>query len=195
MGRLMAVTTDAAAIARAGLLEIQRAAGEATWIHTRGTSMLPGIPPGSRLLVDLGRPPTRIGELIVFQRRGELVAHRLVAWRRTPEGDLLVAKGDNEPLADRPLPADAVLGVVRAVGLPSHHRRGVLLDGRRGRLVARLSWWGDRAARIGRRLARSSPTPMRQASVDAALAGSIVLVRVTVATMLRLDRSTSTGRR
>jgi signal peptidase I len=195
MGRRIDMTTDTAAIARAGLLEIQRAAGESTWIDTHGISMLPGIPPGSRLLVDLGRRPARVGEVIVFRRGGELIAHRLVTRRHAPEGLLLVAKGDNEPLADRPVPADAILGVVRAVQVPTGSLRAVPLRDRRGWLVARLSWSGDRASRVGRRLARKCPARVRQSIEHAALTGSIIPVRVTVATMLRLDRSEPAGRR
>jgi signal peptidase I len=189
------VTTDPAAIARAGLLEIRRLAGDPTWIEARGSSMEPSIRPGSRLLVDLGRQPGRLGEIIVFRRRGELVAHRLVKRRWLDGREELVAKGDSEALADRPVTAEAILGVVRIVEPPAGQPSHSLLEGRRGALVAHISWWGDRTGRLGRRLARLAPRPIRDAAVAAALITSRIPVRVTVATMLRLDRSEPAGRR
>lgn len=69
------------------------------------------------------------GEIVLFERQGRLVAHRLLAVLDEPgRGPRLIVRGDNLPVCDRPVPAYAVLGRVTRV------RRG---------LYAFLRGWGS----------------------------------------------------
>jgi hypothetical protein len=69
--------------------------------------------------------PIQIGDVVVFDRHGRLVVHRVVG--RT--GDLLITRGDRLRYPDAPVPAAAILGCVAAIE-------------RRGRRIApRLTLW------------------------------------------------------
>jgi hypothetical protein len=189
------MTGDPAAIARAGLLELGRQAGSTTWVDAHGSSMSPSIPAGSRLLVELGRQPVGIGEVILFRGHDGLIAHRLVARRIVAGESRLIAKGDGEALADRPIGAVDVIGVVVDVEQPPGHAAQPTLGGRGGTWLARTSWWGDRWGRSGRRITRRLPLPTSQAATRGVLALSRVPTRVLVASILRLDRRNIAERR
>ncbi len=159
---------DARAIALLGLYQGYRDDGTEAWLETRGTSMRPLVGPGGRMLVAFGAKPTRVGQVIVFERYDGIVAHRLVGSRRHDGREQLIVKGDNEAYFDPPIGRDDVLGVVRAIrrgeaGLLS--RRG--LDGRTARLIAIVSRTTGRGARIARRLAGYSPDPIRRTALRA----------------------------
>lgn len=188
---------DALAIARRGLLEDYRTSGTTTWVTATGTSMEPLIPAGSRLLVEFGRRPYRVGAVILFRRDDRVLAHRLVARRSTASGPVLLAKGDNEPFFDPALAEENVLGIVREVVRPDGRTTTLALARRRGALLARVSHWSGRAAGVGARAIRRSPlpTPMRHAALGMLLVLSRVPTRVTTALMPRLDRGRSAGRR
>lgn len=189
------MTSDPAAIARTGLMELARTDGASMWIDAHGPSMAPTIPAGSRLLVEFGHHAGRIGEVVLTREGDRLTAHRLVA-RRTVAGQaMVVTKGDGEAFADAAIPADAVLGIVRGADVPGGPRGRSLLGGRRGAALARSSWLGDRLARAGRRLARPLPTAIRTTATSAAVSLSRVPTRVLVATLLRLDRRPFAERR
>jgi hypothetical protein len=75
-----------------------------------GTSMLPTIAPGQRVVVECGREPV-VGDVVVF-RRGDLVmVHRLAA--RTSKW--LMTWGDANWLPDEPVDSADLIGVVRGV--------------------------------------------------------------------------------
>lgn len=186
---------DTKAIARVALFERYRADGATAWIEATGASMGSQVPPGSRLLVEFGTAPARTGEVIVFRRDAAIVAHRFVARRGDAGQARIIAKGDAEALPDRPIEGGDVLGVVRAVETPDGRALRATLGGRSGALVARVSWWSGRAGRATRRLAIRAPRPLRRAAVSGALSLSRVPTRVLTATMPRLDRGTSAGRR
>ena len=107
-------TRDSQAIALIGLYRSYRDAGVEAWLATRGVSMTPLSGPGGRMLVEFGARPTRIGEIVVFERQGRIVAHRLVGTRRRSGVEQLIVKGDAEAYFYLPIGRDDVLGVVRA---------------------------------------------------------------------------------
>lgn len=189
------MSVDPAVIARLGLLELARVDGASRWIDAHGPSMAPTIPAGSRLLVEFGRQPDGVGEVLLFRDGAHLVAHRLVARRLVAGRPLLMVKGDAQPLADATISPDAVLGVVRAVETPRGTRVLAIVSGRRAAAVARASLIGDRLCRVGRRLARPLPPPIRRAAVRVAMSLSRVPTRVLLAILLRLDRRPFAGRR
>jgi hypothetical protein len=188
---------DPVAIARQGLLEGYRTTGTTTWVTASGTSMEPLIPAGSRLLVEFGRRPYRIGAVILFRRDDRVLAHRLVARRSTPSGPVLLAKGDNESFFDPALAEENVLGIVREAVRPDGRSMTLARARRRSAFLARVSYWSGRAAGVGARAIRRSPLPtsMRHAALGAFLALSRAPTRVTTALMPRLDRGDSAGRR
>src|SRR6185295_11859864 len=85
--------------------EIYRRAGDRAWIAARGDSMRPLITPDARLLVEFGALPIGVGEIIVFAQGERLIAHRVVAWRRSRP----IAKGDAEAFCDAPLDLEHIL--------------------------------------------------------------------------------------
>jgi hypothetical protein len=186
---------DARAVARAGLFERYRSDGRTAWLDATGRSMLPLIPAGSRLLVEFGAQPARVGELIVFQRGDGAVTHRFVATRDAGDGRQVIAKGDGEALMDRPVAPDAVLGVVREVRLPDGRRARVPLGGTSGAVIARVSWWSGRAARRGGRVGRLMPAPLRSRAIALSHVLSRVPTRLFLALVPRLDRGVPAGRR
>jgi hypothetical protein len=119
-----------------------------------GTSMLPSIPPGSRLDLEpvSGRPGTaRVGDVVVYlDTDGDFVAHRVIAIEDDPGGRVLVTRGDNQDRSER-VPASAVAFKVLRVA------RGPLsysTTGPAGRLVARLALEGGPTWRVLRKLSK-----------------------------------------
>ena len=79
-----------------------------------GSSMFPCLRPGDLLEI---RGPTGViqtGEVVVFERCGRLVVHRVhrVVNRN---GDLLITRGDRLRYPDAPVSAAAILGCVTAI--------------------------------------------------------------------------------
>ncbi len=179
------ITPDPKAVARLGLLYRYRDTGALRWLDATGVSMEPTVPPGSRLLVDFSRRDARIGEIVVFERRGAVVAHRVVATRGHGAGLALIPKGDGEPYPDGAIrPAD-ILGVVRQVQRPDGHDVPAALGGPRGALVARVSWWSSRADRAALRMATRAPSPVRPVVVASARSLSRIPIRVITASRSR----------
>lgn len=88
--------------------------GRAT-VRVTGTSMLPTITPGSRVTIER-RPFARVrpGEIAAFTLSGGVVVHRVAA----RDAARLVTAGDNLPLFDPPITADAYLGRVAGPARP-----------------------------------------------------------------------------
>ena len=85
-------------------------------LRLQGDSMWPTIPAGSLVEVENVAPSdVRLGDVVLWQQGGKLIAHRVV--QRTHDGSycLLVTKGDNCSVSDHLLSLDAVLG--RVVGI------------------------------------------------------------------------------
>lgn len=160
---------DPKATALLGLYRSYRRSGTKAWLDTRGTSMTPLVGPGGRMLVEFGATPTRIGEIVVFERGDQIVAHRVVGRRQRDGREQLLVKGDAEPYFDPPIGHDDVLGVVRGLqraGAEPLVRRGVG-GGRSSRLIAGVSRWTGRGARVAHRFAIHTPDPFRGAALRA----------------------------
>ena len=115
-------------------LEVLNSTGEAR-LPVTGTSMLPALWPGD--VVEVRRQSmaeTLPGEIVVFDRDGRLLTHRVVGKVDAPEGVLLIARGDALRRPDPAINPEELLGRVTAIW------RG----GRR--LEPRLTYWGRVAA-------------------------------------------------
>lgn len=190
------MTTERRAVARAALFEGYRRDRATTWIEATGPSMEPLIHPRDRLLVAFGARPERTGQVILCAVDGRFVAHRLVAHRIAidPAGDPLVrliAKGDAEALPDRAIAPESVVGIVQAIRRAEGGRVVKYgLDDTPSALVAVVSWWGGRAARRSRRVARLAPPRLGPALLIALLTLSRVPTRVITALMPWLAQET-----
>lgn len=84
-----------------------RTGGPVAWHVTNGTSMLPGITPGT-LVVSLRQESYDVGDVVAYRSRqlGQVVIHRVVEL----DGERMVLQGDNNSWLDpeRPLPSEAV---------------------------------------------------------------------------------------
>lgn len=187
---------DIRGVARVGLLDGYRVQGTTTTLTAVGDSMAPTIPAGSSLLVEFGRAPARIGEVILFRRGAAVIAHRLVARRATGDGMALTPKGDAEPYLDPTISDEQILGVVRDVCRPDGLPAPALSRGAAA-TIARVSWWGGRAAAVGTRVLRRAPlaAPIKRVALRGHLALSRVPTRVAMALIPRLDRGIPAGRR
>lgn len=175
-------TSDPKAIALLGLYRSYRASRTKAWLDTRGTSMRPLVGPGGRMLVEFGASPSRVGEIVVFERGGGIVAHRVVGRRDRDGRDQLLVKGDAEAYFDPPIGQDDVLGIVRGVRRAETeplHRRGVA--GRSSRVIAGVSRWTGRGARVAHRVAVRTPDPIRGAALRAIPTLARVATRLIVA--------------
>jgi hypothetical protein len=179
-----------------GLMDSYRTIGRTSWIDATGRSMAPSIPEGSRLLVEFGRAVGRRGEVIVFRRGEQLIAHRFVGRRRTADGLRLFARGDNERFFDPPLDEGEVLGVVRLVSLPDGRLDDLQVQRRRAALIAAVSWWSGRAAGVGARRLRRAPAGahLRRAALERLVDLSRVPTRVLVGVLPRSIRGQVEGR-
>jgi hypothetical protein len=111
-------------------LEILKSSGQAKLAVT-GTSMLCSIWPGDILEVRHQKAAEICpGEVVLFERDGHLLAHRVVEKVGGPERTLLVTRGDGLRAPDSPVSPEELLGRVTAV----------LRDGRR--IEPRLTRWG-----------------------------------------------------
>ena len=82
------------------------------WLGVQSGSMLPLIHPGDKVLISrVTAEHIGGGDIIVFRRGGDMVAHRILGKRRTDEGSLFIEKGDNSPARGR-FSADKVIGRV-----------------------------------------------------------------------------------
>jgi hypothetical protein len=111
-------------------LEILKSSGQAK-LRVTGTSMLSSIWPGDILEVRRQNAGEICpGEVVLFERDGRLLAHRVVEKVGRPERTLLVTRGDGLRVPDSPVSPEELLGRVTAI----------LRGGRR--IVPRLTRWG-----------------------------------------------------
>jgi signal peptidase I len=97
---------------------VQQALSEHGWIrlHLRGDSMWPTIPAGNLVEVERVVPDAvRPGDIVLSQRAGALVAHRVVQRARENGEELLVTKGDNCSSSDKLLAPASVIGRVSTI--------------------------------------------------------------------------------
>jgi hypothetical protein len=96
-------------------------AGEQHQIPISGNSMWPAIHHGDRVLVAHGCAGVRRGDVLVFRRDGQLIAHRVMRITGGDADPTFVTKGDNAPQFDPPLSADEIVGRVLAVERDGQH--------------------------------------------------------------------------
>jgi hypothetical protein len=94
-------------------LDLWRQDGTLHRVPVRGQSMLPLLRPGDSVLVAHGAPLVP-GDVLVYRREGQLVAHRLIR-PAAGEGRACLAQGDNLLEPDAPVEADEIVGRVIAI--------------------------------------------------------------------------------
>jgi hypothetical protein len=105
-------------------LDLWKKGGNEHTIPVVGTSMLPLLQPGDRLVVSHALSSLRRGDILVFLQGDQLIAHRLLCIYRFEDAGLtLLTKGDCVAQPDPPLAAAQVLGVVVAVCRNGQHKR------------------------------------------------------------------------
>jgi signal peptidase I len=103
-----------------GTVVVPRAAGWQTFVVTSG-SMEPTLPVGSVVAVqpvDVGTIESR--DIITFHQHAstEVITHRVIEWEGDMPDRVFLTAGDaNDQLDPSPVPAEAVIGVVR-IGVP-----------------------------------------------------------------------------
>ncbi len=130
-------------------------AGGQHFIPITGRSMLPLFQEGDRVLVAHGRAGVRRGDVIIFRRKGSLIAHRVLRIYHRQSEPVFITKGDNAAHFDPPLHAGEVIGRVLAI---EREGRRMPLDTTAWRIVgwliaaSTLAWtqlygWGRRLKR------------------------------------------------
>jgi signal peptidase I len=108
-------------------------------IRVTGSSMLPCLFPGDTLLVEpqeFGK--IALGDLVVFEQRGELITHRVIGLELKKDLPYLLTRGDSVPWGDPPVFANQLRGRVLSITRDSLH------------LSPRLNYWGKLASMIVR---------------------------------------------
>jgi signal peptidase I len=112
------------------------AEGNEVLLPTAGLSMGHAIRGGEAVVIRaVPEREIRFGDVIVFDRAGQLVCHRVVRVKIGALGREFVTKGDPVVGFDNPIPWAAVLGRVVRVKWPNGDFR---LDTRRGRWTGRF---------------------------------------------------------
>jgi signal peptidase I len=98
------------------LREVWQQSDELHWLPVRGSSMLPLLRDGDRILVSHQLSGVQRGDILVFQQVDGLVAHRVVSITRGPGNRRVYrTKGDNCTTFDAPLSAAEALGLVDVI--------------------------------------------------------------------------------
>jgi signal peptidase I len=90
--------------------EVLASFGEAR-LPVSGSSMFPAMWPGDLLEVRRPAEPIQTGDVVLFERHGRLVVHRVVG----QTGHHLITRGDRVRHPDAPVPASDILGHVTAI--------------------------------------------------------------------------------
>ena len=110
--RVLSLESHLPSALRSGLLELFQQVNRQTWLPFVGTSMVPHIGEGNMLLVQHALHHIRLGDVIVFKRAGNLIAHRVVLIRKHGDKIIYQTKGDNARSFDVPVYQSSVLGRV-----------------------------------------------------------------------------------
>jgi signal peptidase I len=100
-------------------------------LRVTGSSMLPAIRPGSRVLIRrVAEDEIQCGDIVLLRADTGLRLHRLVAVMNAPDGTLLITRGDNDMEDDPPVSASQLLGIFAGVeqAPPKWRRLVCLLD-------------------------------------------------------------------
>lgn len=95
--------------------EVLRRFGRLCFAAT-GSSMLPSIWPNDTLIVECVNPEdVRVGDIVLANREGRLLAHRVISLDQNSSGVRWITQGDAMAAPDSPVHRDQLLGKV--VGL------------------------------------------------------------------------------
>ena len=94
------------------VLDLYQQENQRIWWPFASNSMSPYIKEGDVVLVQHASRRFRVGNVIVFKRADDLVAHRVVSVRGRGEDTIYRTKGDNLRSFDAPVHQSSVLGVV-----------------------------------------------------------------------------------
>jgi len=118
--------------------------GRATFT-TRGGSMRPFVVHGTTVHVEaVDASAVRPGDVVVFARGVELVAHRVLRHRRKEGRRIFVTKGDVLAAPDEPVAEESLVGRVVAIERNGHVLR---LDTPGSRFLGRTVAWFSPASR------------------------------------------------
>lgn len=95
--------------------DVARSFGEVC-LRVTGASMIPSIWPGDLITVRYNTAELQPGQIVLYSRQGELVAHRIIC----VQGDLLSTRGDSLPSDDPPIHVPDVVGQVISVARNGH---------------------------------------------------------------------------
>jgi signal peptidase I len=88
-------------------------AGQSIAVAGLGCSMGPRFQQAEQVILSPLHHPPRLGEVVVFSRNEQWVAHRIIAIKH--QGQVLITKGDGYARLDDPVQADQVIGIVTAI--------------------------------------------------------------------------------
>jgi signal peptidase I len=100
-------------------------------LRVTGSSMLPTIRPGSRVLIRRAAPDEILcGDIVLLRANTGLRLHRLVSILQAPGGAQLITRGDNDMEDDPPISAAQLLGLFAGIeqAPPKWPRLSALLD-------------------------------------------------------------------
>jgi len=84
-------------------------------IPVTGQSMWPTLRDGDRVWIAHGLKRVRLGDVIVYRRKGRLIVHRVVLMHAAPTNRHLFTRGDNSQHTDARVERSQVIGQVIAV--------------------------------------------------------------------------------
>ncbi len=153
---------------RAAVLAIWKQEGRVDLVPVRGGSMRPLLREGDRVVVRFGAPHRlRFGEVVVFERDGGIVVHRVLA-RRTVAGVPRILERGDAGAAATWIASASIAGVVIGLEREGNDRRA--LEGTAGRWRRALRSFAVAALlRTGWRRRRARPARAASAAGDAAL--------------------------
>ncbi|MBT3241777.1 MAG: signal peptidase I [Bacteroidetes bacterium] len=89
-----------------------------------GISMVPQIFPGDSITLEPALSEPEPGDILVYKALDKLVVHRLLTLKGK-QNEILILKGDNNPLADSPVCKDRIIG--RVTDIKPGIRRAIYL--------------------------------------------------------------------
>ena len=118
-------------------------------LQVTGSSMLPSVWPGDTLIIERqGVREVAVGDILLYCRKGRLIAHRVVSKPDTLEKSRVAVRGDAFPGPDELLLYSEILGTVSRI---VRGKKSILPPSRlkyHHRLIGILTWQSDLFARL-----------------------------------------------
>lgn len=119
------------------------------WLSVNGDSMTPLLQQGDQVLVEFNPEHLRLGEIVLVQRKTELVTHRLLEISYSSDGEsAFLTKGDNRVNTDPVINKAHLIGKVIAV---KRNSRELWLNTRTWQII---NWLLSQIMRIETNLSR-----------------------------------------